>query len=198
VARQRPPARRAIRRFSLASGPLLRASDRLEVVARVLVVAVLLTAVAVALAVATATYTHGQSEVVSQAADRRQVTALLLEDASAPASSGAVADVGRASAIWTTPSGAERSGPVLAPVGARAGSTVVIWVADDGDRTTRPLSPADVVSRAVVAGVLTYVLSSSLTVGGYLVLRCQLDRNRARRWETEWAEVEPLWTGKVP
>jgi hypothetical protein len=198
VARQRPPVRRAIRRLTLASRPLRRGSDRLEAVARVLVVAVLLTAVAVALAVATATYTQGQSEVVSQATDRHQVSALLLEDASAPAGSGAVADIGRASAVWTTPTGAERSGPVPTPVGARAGSTVVIWVDRHGDRTTRPLTPADVVARAVVAGVLTFALSSSLTVGGYLVLRWQLDRNRARRWETEWAEVEPRWTGKVP
>jgi hypothetical protein len=190
---------RSIRRFTLGSGPLKRASDRLEFLSRLLLTAVLLAAVAVALAVATATYSLGRSEVAQETAERQRVSAELQEDAAAPAGgSGNGTDVGRAPAVWTAPSGAERSGPVPARVGAEAGSVVLIWVDDDGARTTRPISTGDVVGRALGAAVLTYIAISASAFGAHLAVRRLLDRSRSRRWAAEWALVGPVWTGRVP
>jgi hypothetical protein len=197
MARETPSSGRAVRRLTLGSGPLKRTSDRLEFLSRIALVLVLLTAVAISLAVATATYSLGRVEVTTQAAERSQVEARLLEDAS-PTAGGTVADVGRAPAVWTAPSGAEHTGQVPARVGAEAGSTVVIWVDRGGERTTRPLGTGDVVSRSVGAAVLTYIGIAASAVGAHLLVRRLLDRSRSRRWAAEWALVGPVWSGRVP
>ena len=197
--RQPPTPGRSIRRFTLGSGPLKRGSDRLEFLSRLLLTAVLLAAVAVALAVATATYSLGRSEVAQETADRHRVSAQLLEDAAVPAGgSGNGMDVGRAPAVWTAPSGAEHSGQVPARPDAEAGSAVLIWVDEDGARTTRPLSTGDVVGRALGAAVLTYLGIAGSAIGGHLLVRRLLDRSRSRRWAAEWELVGPVWTGRVP
>jgi hypothetical protein len=159
---------------------------------------VLLSAVAIALAVATASYTQGRSEVIAQAAERQQVSAELLEDASWPRSgSESAPDLGRATASWTGPAGVQHTGAISVPVRAKAGSTHTIWIDRNGDRTNRPLSDGDVVGRAVGFAVLTYVGISMVAIGAYLLFRRQLDRGRSRQWAAEWKVVEPTWTGKV-
>jgi hypothetical protein len=197
VTRQIPIPGRTLRRLTLGSGPMKRVSDRLEFLSRVLLVAALLISVAIALAVATATYSVGRAEVTTQAAERSQVEARLKEDAS-PVGSETGADVGRASAVWTASSGVEHSGQVPARVGAEAGSSVVIWVDRDGERTTRPLGAGDVVTRSVGAAVLTYLGIAALAVGAHLLVRRLLDRSRSRRWAAEWALVGPVWSRRVP
>ena len=195
----RPTTGQAIRRFTLGSGPLKRTSDRLEFLARVVLTSVLLWAVAIALAVATASYAQGRSEVTTQAAEKEQVVAELVDDA-AVQKGGAegVSDVARATAVWIAPSGVERTETISVPAAARAGSSLTIWVDQDGDRTTRPLSSGDVVGWTVGIAFLTYLCISMAAVGAYRLFRMQLDRGRSRRWAAEWAVVEPKWTGKVP
>jgi hypothetical protein len=160
---------------------------------------VLLSAVAIALAVATASYTQRRSEVIAQAAERQQVSAELLEDAAVPKDgSERVPDVARETAVWTAPSGVERTAAIAVPARAGAGSALTIWVDRNGDRTTRPLSSGDVLGRTVGTAFLTYLGISMVAIGAYRLLRRQLDRSRSRRWGAEWAVVEPKWTGKVP
>jgi hypothetical protein len=197
MAHEMPSSGRAFRRLTLGSGPLKRTSDRLEFLSRVALVLVLLTGVAIALAVATATYSLGQAEVTTQTAERSQVEARLQEDAS-PTGEGTVADVGRASAVWTTPSGLERTGRVPVRMGLEAGSTVVIWVDQDGDRTTRPLTTGDVAGRAFGVAALTYLGIAACAVGAHVGVRRMLDRSRSRRWAAEWALVGPVWSRRVP
>jgi hypothetical protein len=198
VPHDKPTTGQAIRRFTLGSGPLKRTSDRLELLARVVLTSVLLSAVAIALAVATASYTQGRSEVATQAAERRQVVAELLEDAVAEKGGAEGASpAGRATAVWTAPSGVERTAAISVPARARAGSTLTIWVDRDGHRTTRPLSNGDVVGLSAGTALLTYLVISIVAIGAYRLFRRQLDRSRSRRWAAEWAEVEPVWTGKV-
>jgi hypothetical protein len=198
VPDDRPTTGQAIRRFTLGSGPLKRTSDRLQYLARVLLAGVLVTALAVALAVATASYTQGRSVVATEAAEREQVVAELLDDAVAQGGAEGEPPGARATAVWTAPSGVERTATITAPVGARAGWTRPIWVDRDGDRTTRPLSTGDVVGRAVGIALLTYLGIAMTAVGAYLVFGRQLDRSRSRRWADEWAAVEPVWTRTVP
>ena len=75
---------------------------------------------------------------------------------------------------------------------------MTVWVDEDGDVTTRPLADADVVARAIGYGVPTFLGISALAVLGYLGVRRLLDRSRMRRWATDWAVVEPVWSRKVP
>jgi Flp pilus assembly protein TadB len=195
MPRHTPAAGHALRRLTLGSGPLKRTSDRLEALARILLGFVLLLAIAVALAVATATYTQRRSEATAQAADRQRVMAELLEDASAPAS-GDVAYVRQASAVWTAPSGNEHQEVITVSPGARAGSTLFIWVDRSGDRTSPPMGDGDVAAPAVGHALLTYLGISVVAVGAYRFFRSLLERSRARRWGTEWEAVEPVWTAR--
>jgi hypothetical protein len=199
VPHGRPTTGQAIRRFTLGSGPLKRTSDRLQYLARVLLAGILVTALAVALAVATASFTQGRAEVTRQAAERERVVAELLDDAvTHTAGTEGAPPTARATAVWTAPSGIERTGTIPAPARAEAGSTLPIWVDRDGDRTTRPLSTGDVAGRAVGIALLTYLGIAMVAVGAYLVFGRQLERSRARRWADEWAAVEPVWTRRVP
>jgi hypothetical protein len=73
--------RRGLLRITLGSGPLTRASDRLQALARVVVLLALLAAVPVAATVATATYSNGIAAADAEADSRHQVRARLLVDA---------------------------------------------------------------------------------------------------------------------
>jgi hypothetical protein len=192
-------AQRLLRRFGLGAGPLKRGSDRLQVLARVLLVITLLTAVPIALAVVTAAHSQGQAVAAAEAADRHQVTAMLLDDAALPADAG-IADPGTMTATvsWTGPSGNARKGVVAVPREARAGSTVTIWIGRDGDVARRPASPSDVAAEATGLGLVILMAISLVATLAYLAFRKLLDRSRLRRWAAEWAVVEPVWTGKVP
>src|SRR3954453_7526767 len=82
-------AQRLLRWFVLGSGPLKRGSDRLQVLARVLLVITVVGAVPVALAVVTATFSQAQAAAAVEAADRHHVRATLLTDAAAAQHAGA-------------------------------------------------------------------------------------------------------------
>jgi hypothetical protein len=196
VSRNRLPAGHLLRRFTLGSGPLKRGSDRLEFVARVLLVCSLVTAIPIVLAVTTATYTQAGAQATAQAADRHRVTATLL--AVVPATAYSSPDREWATAVWTDPAGIEHRLPVLMPAGARAGDPVSLWIDRDGNRTTRPLSDGDMTGQAVGQGAVTFALLSLIAASAYRSVRSLLDRSRSRRWAADWAVVEPVWTRRVP
>jgi hypothetical protein len=191
-------AGRLVRRFTLGSGVLKRGSDRVQFAARVLLLILLMTAAPVALAVAGATGSQTRSLANSQADARHQVVAMLREDAPAVGDADHGGARAAVAASWTAPSGIERQGTVDAPTSARAGTTVDIWVDRSGNVTKRPLGTADVISRAIAYGVVTFLGVSSLATVSYLALRVLLDRRRMRRWAADWAVVEPVWSRKVP
>ena len=199
MSSDRPAATsQAIRRFTLGSGPLKRTSDRLQLLARVVLTSVLLSAMPIALAVATASYTQARSEADAQAAERHQVEAELVEDASLlQGGAEGVPELGQATASWTGPSGVLHTEVIAVAAQAKAGSTHAIWIDRNGDRTTRPLSDADVSGRTAGIAVLTYLCTAMTAISAYLLFRLQLDRSRSRRWAAEWAAVEPTWTGNV-
>jgi hypothetical protein len=76
--------------------------------------------------------------------------------------------------------------------------TVEVWVDQEGNRTTPPLSESGVADRAVTQGIATFTGLCMLAFGTYLAARTLLDRSRSRRWAAEWATVEPVWTRTVP
>jgi hypothetical protein len=199
MPRNRPTAVHLLRRFTLGSGPLKRASDRLECLARLLLVCSLLTAVPISLAVVTTTYVQAAATATAQAADRHRVTARLLEDV--PATAGedwSSPGQDQETAVWTDPAGIEHRVTVPVPAATRAGATFPLWIDRNGNRTTRPLSHGDVVGKAVGKGIVIFAVLSVIAWGAYRSFRKLLDRNRFRRWAAEWAVVEPVWTRTVP
>jgi hypothetical protein len=197
MAEERPTANSGLRRFTLGSGPLKRTSDRIEFLARVLLVCTLAVTFPVALVVASVTHAQALAEATEQSLERQQVDAELVEDPLALARLADVPQPSRALAVWRGPSGTEHRGFVVVPTGAKAGATVPIWVDRDGNLTTRPLDQEGAVARAAGIAGGTYLAVAALAVGVYVCLRAALDRSRLRRWAADWAVIEPVWTRRV-
>jgi len=187
-------------RFTLGSGPLKRSTDRIQVLARVLLVLGVLMAVPISLAVATATDTSMRSLAESQAASRHQVDATLLEEAVPPMGNDAehTALTAKAQATWLDTTGVVRDGLVRAPAGTKVGSTVTVWIDDSGAVTAAPMAGSQVVGQAVLASLATFTAISITALLGYVAVRRLLERGRMRRWADDWSVVEPVWSGKVP
>lgn len=189
--------RRAVRVFTLGSGPLKRRSDRLQAVARVVVVIAVATAPALAVAAATATTADLESVAATQAADRKASHALVLRDApvrtdTENAEYPPVVTVAT-SGQWIAPDGAVHEGTVRVRPGTRAGTSVPVWVGSDGELTTAPLDPASIQGSAMAVGALVLAGVPVPVWTLYFFLCFALDARRERAWEKGWAAVEPVW-----
>jgi hypothetical protein len=194
--------RGALRRFTLGSGPLKRRSDRLQMMARLVVVLAFLAAPPLAVLAATKTATHLEELATTQAAERQRTTALTVEDAPTSTSVGSPDSVARARvatpARWTTPSGADRTGNVLVPAGTPAGTAVPVWVDRQGALTWAPLDPHGIQGTATAMALLPLLGVPIAAWACYAVLCAGLDARRDRRWTDGWAAVEPRWKAQLP
>ena len=188
--------RRAVRGFTLGSGPLKRRSDRLQMIARVVVVLAVAASPALAVAAATSTTANLESVATSEAADRHQGRALVLADAPEDTDGRAeyppvltVTTTGQ----WTTPDGTVREGQVKVPPGTRAGTSVPVWVGSDGDLTIAPLPRQNIEGSAMAMGALVLGGVPIAVWTFYFFLCFALDARRERDWEKGWATVEPVW-----
>ena len=189
--------RRAVRGFTLGSGPLKRRSDRLQVVARVVVVLAVATAPALAVAAATATTADLASVATTQAADRHPSRALVLHDA--PVRTDQQDDsyppvlTVATTAQWIAPDGAVHEGTVRVRPGTQAGTSVPVWVGSDGELATPPLPAQSIQGSAMAVGALVLVGVPVTVWTLYFFLCFALDAGRERAWEKGWAAVEPIW-----
>lgn len=101
------------------------------------------------------------------------------------------------SVSWTSPDGLARTGTVEAPRSAATGSTVTLWVDDDGRPAAPPATAVGLVVGMVCTGLAGTATLTAL-IGGVLTLRLRaLDRRAARDWERCWAHWEPRWSGRA-
>ncbi|NYJ07537.1 Rv1733c family protein [Petropleomorpha daqingensis] len=200
-ARQDGVVRRALRRFTLGSGPLKRGSDRLQLVARLVVVLSVLLAPIVAVATAGAVTTHLQAVADDQAAERSHVRAVLLEDAAEPSRGPDYTEVSTLTvpvrAGWPVPGGGSQEGLVMARAGTPAGSPVPVWVDRTGALVPPPLDPAGIPRSAVAVGALPLIGLPVVTWLLYALCCFVLDTYRDRRWGRDWAAVEPVWNTRL-
>lgn len=190
--------RRALRRFTLGSGPLKRPSDRMEVLGRVLVVLSVLAAVPLALVAAAITRGGMESTAAAQAADRHAARAVVLADTPVPdPTAGAALEVVRTEVRWPGARGVVRRGQLLLAAGTRAGTAIPVWVDRRGNLTTAPLDQERIGGTSFAAGVAV-VLAVPLVGWGLHVLLCAvLDAQRRRRWAQGWARVEREWSSTL-
>lgn len=188
--------RRAIRRFTLGSGALKRRSDRVQMVARIVLVLTVALAPAPAAAAVGTTTARLEAQADRQAAERHRVDAVLLVDAGPASDPGAgtgAAVVVPVRAAWRSPGGASREGTVFTAPGTPAGATVPVWLGPSGTAVAPPLSHGDVAGMATVTGVLVLMGLPLVVWALYAALAVALDAHRARGWAQEWAVVEPRW-----
>ena len=107
-----------------------------------------------------------------------QVPATLLREAPHRTGSGAHRDR-RALAQWRAPDGQLRTGPVCAPIGAAAGSTVRVWVNQAGTLADPPLQQPEIANRTELAqGLAAAGFAAALAAIGGLA-RKSLDKRAA-------------------
>ncbi len=173
--------------------PLRRGSDRAETaVLGVLLAAFLAGAPFAAHVAGSWTYATSAREAQGQQAAIHQVRATLRQAAPLSVVDGGAA----ADAWWKAPDGQVRTGQVVAPAGAPAGSTVMVWVSQSGQLANTPLQRYQVTGRANAARALAVVgLAVTLLFAGWAA-RWALDRRRLAAWDAEWLVNEPRWSSR--
>ncbi|HTT53797.1 MAG TPA: hypothetical protein VMH35_20575 [Streptosporangiaceae bacterium] len=179
-------AGRAVRGLWPDRNPLRRGLDRAEALGVAgLCLAFLAAAPLAALTVGHLSYRVASATVHAEQS-WRQVPAVLLATAqNVPA--------GTVRARWRAPDGARRAGPILVPPGAKAGSTVPVWVDQAGRLTGTPLE-GSVTAQAGLAAVTAVALLGLLVWGGGLLLHGLLEQRRLAAWDADWQITEPEWT----
>jgi hypothetical protein len=173
-----------------------RGTDRIEdLVAWLLTGAALLVIV---IAVVTAVAVHGR-EAERAAADSRsasQTRAVLLEDAYVvPAEFGRAP--AQARARWADRDGREHVGVVPVMHSEPTGAEAEVWIDAAGEITSRPDRPANAVFGAAVAALGVMCAGAVPLLVVWLGVRRLTGRYNSRRWEREWARVEPRWRRTV-
>jgi len=189
---------RFVRGRRLDHNPLRRASDRAETAVLAALAAAFLAGAPFA-AQATGAWAHAalQREQAAQKSSWHQVPAVLL---AAPTTVARVVDAApgpQAKARWLAPNGATIISDVPVTSGGRAGTTVNIWVARDGELTQPPLVDSQVTSEVdcARAGAVT-ALAATLAAVGFMARR-SLDKRRMAAWDAEWRSAGPSWTRRA-
>ncbi len=189
---------RCRRWFGFDRNPLRRRTDRIEAAIRLAMVGLVVVAVPItAIAVGRWADDLALSHARAQAAREHVVTAVLLHQAPATGVPNPYTSVQQAwtPARWRPPGQPARTGQVLANVGARAGSTMQIWIDASGNVTDPPLDPRTIAGDVCIAVMLTCMVSWVMLLGSQTLAHRAIERRRIRAWDAEWRATGPLWTG---
>ncbi len=195
---RRPPRstrlRRLLRGWRPDRNPLRRRSDRVESAVIGLLFAAFLAAIPLVWHFAgNWAYPAYAREAQTQRAVVHEVPATLLQAAAGWSASGAGGNV---EVRWKAPDGQSRTGLVFVPDGVAAGSSVMVWINQNGQLTDPPLQQAQVASRAQLAKVLAVIaLATALFVVGALIRRV-LNWRRLVAWEADWLAKGPDWSSR--
>lgn len=166
----------------VARSPLVRASDRIEAAAvlMVLVAAVLVTPFAGA--VGTAVYDGRVHAFAAERLTRHEVEANATRDSSVtrlPYQSSFLTPL-----EWHF-AGHAHAGIVRTPHPMKVGDQTLIWVEPAGDNTEPPPAADEAATEAVVAGFGLWVAVVGFGVAAWALLRRRLDRTRYADWDRE-------------
>ena len=190
---------RCARRLGFERNLLRRPTDRIEAVIRLVTIVLFVVAVPIAVIAVGRQADHlTLHQAQAQQAREHQVTAVLLQQAQATGVPDPYTSIQVTSVLarWQPPGRPSRSGQVLASAGARAGSTVTIWINASGALASPPPDHRDIAGNVTVAAVTVGLLASLLVLGTNALSRRALDRRRLNAWDAEWRATGPRWTGR--
>ncbi len=189
---------RFARRLGFDRNPLRRRTDRVEAAIRLATLILLLVAVPiVTLAVSRQADQLALRQAHAQRAADRHVTAVLLRQASPTGVPDPYTSIQMTLVLarWQLPGQPTRSGQVLAPAGARAGSTVQVWVDASGAVTGPPPGHRVIAGDVCIAAVTTCLVTGLLVLGSSALAQRAVDRRRLRAWDAGWRVTGPRWSG---
>jgi hypothetical protein len=190
---------RCTRWLGFERNPLRRRTDRIEAAIRLVMIVLFLVAVPIAVIAAGRLADHlALRQAHAQQATEHQVTAVLLRQAQATGVPDPYTSIQLTYVLgrWQPPGQQSRSGQVLAPVGAPAGSTVTVWIDRSGALASPPPDHRDIAGDVAIAAVAAGLLACVLLLGSTALARRALDRRRLAAWDAEWRATGPLWSGR--
>jgi hypothetical protein len=173
----------------------VRRTDRVEDLAAWLLVSLGMLAALGAALVGHAAY--GAALDRGHAGGATAVRAVLLADA-APAPGGAEWVLQRVPMVWTDEDGTEHTVEAAVRAPLPAGSEITIWLDGRGQAVSSPPGrPAEAVAFGAGAGLTAVALAWALLGMLWCLVRRVTGRRNAAAWAREWAQVEPMWSGRV-
>ncbi|MFX0573678.1 hypothetical protein [Nocardia nepalensis] len=173
--------------------PLMRGSDRVQGIVRILAVLVLLIAVPIAAAAGTAAYGTAAARIRAENASKIAVTATITGSPARVAApvvdrNGSMVDHFQAQVSWTR-DGKSATAIVGVPDNAQPGQPAPIWLGPDGLPTTAPQRSSTAAVHGVGVGAAV-LLEIWLGVAALLCATAwALDHHRHTRWDREWRQL---------
>ena len=173
-----------------------RLTDHVEDAAAWLLATIALFVLLLAIWGGTVVYADALDQSRFEHGQRTQVEDLLLDDPP-PGYREADSDgLGWRSVRFADTSGSDHVADVWVTGRQPAGSTVRLWV-DRNDRVMpAPLTQTDAVVISATAGIALTALGAAVLASMWFGLRRLLDIRNSVAWDQEWAEVEPVWSGR--
>ena len=129
-----------------------------------------------------------------QRVERREVSAVLVEDAKGKVPARTAGDPRVwATVRWTAPDGMTRTGEARVSATSPAGNRVTIWIGKDGHLTTEPLTDGEARSHAAAGGVLVAAGAGGIALAAVSVTRTYLSWRRQEQWAVEWERIDTRW-----
>ncbi|WP_157573888.1 Rv1733c family protein [Nocardia jejuensis] len=171
--------------------PLMRRSDRLEMVVRMLAVLLVVLAVPVAVLVGRASHSELLARIRHEDSGKISVSATVLADpAHTPIDAAVPPGPPRAWVRWER-EGHVSTAMVEVPSTAKAGDRLTQWVGTDGKPANPPRSPRTAAIGAT-GTALTTLLTTWLGIGIVLwSALCGFGHYRSVRWAREWSAISP-------
>ncbi|WP_433666305.1 Rv1733c family protein [Nocardia sp. CA-136227] len=172
------------------SSPLMRVSDRAEVVLRALAVVVVAAAVPVAGAVGTVSYTGAEARIVAQDSGKVRVVATETADAVRVPDSDRYAthQVRYQAPVQWDNGGKIATATVDVPGPQVAGATVTLWT-KNGQPTVAPSRPGSAAAEGIGTGLAILVETWCAAAATVWFTGTVLDARRYARWEREWRGI---------
>ncbi|MFF2009575.1 hypothetical protein ACFVWY_10935 [Streptomyces sp. NPDC058195] len=101
-----------------------------------------------------------------------------------------------APAVWTYPKDVRRSGTIDVPPLTPRGRAVPVWVDAAGSPVRPPDSETEHVLTSFCGGAAAAATTGAATAGVLLVVRRRAEARTFAALEREWAQVEPVWSGR--
>ncbi|MEV8523893.1 hypothetical protein AB0451_06985 [Streptomyces sp. NPDC052000] len=183
---------------STTANPLKRGADRTRTRLHVAFAVVCALAVVCGVMIGQSVWNHGSGAAEEIARHRHTAMATTTAGTRYVASSGVSGlPATEAAATWHYPANRAHTQTVPVPDGTRKGDAVRVWLDDNGDAAAAPPATVDIAASAIGYGTGA-LCGIVLAAGAVVFVRLRIvDAHSIKAWEAEWADIEPLWSGRL-